>query len=224
MNKRIFIYSLVAIALLIVLEHIFEFTYIPKQVLRISLFLFIPMFYIYMIRKSNMKTEIKFEKPTFKEIKIALIVSLVLFVGTLGGYYVLDQLFGMFEASGVIKGAEQLGITRQNILVWGIYLSFVNSLIEEFFFRGVIFYTLEKKSYKLAITLSSLLWSIYHVVIFITIFQIGTVIFTLVGLFIIGVLLAFSNRFGKSFINSWIIHIIADIAIVLVVLYMYTLV
>jgi len=171
-----------------------------------------------------MKTEIKFEKPTFKEIKIALIVSLVLFVGTLGGYYVLDQLFGMFEASGVIKGAEQLGITRQNILVWGIYLSFVNSLIEEFFFRGVIFYTLEKKSYKLAITLSSLLWSIYHVVIFITIFQIGTVIFTLVGLFIIGVLLAFSNRFGKSFINSWIIHIIADIAIVLVVLYMYTLV
>lgn len=221
MNKRIIIYSLISIVLLIVLEEVLSLTYIPKQILRISLFLVIPLFGIYVLRKSNLKTEIKFEKPTWKEIRIALLVSVVIFFGTIGGYFMLQF---MFDAQTVINGAEELGIRPHNVLIWGIYLSFINSLIEEFFFRGYIFYALEAKSYKLAIIGSSLLWGIYHVIIFVTLFPWYTVIFTIIGLGIIGVLLAFTNRYGKSFINSWIIHIFADIACVIVLLYMYTLV
>ena len=153
--------------------------------------------------------------------KLPFIVSTIIFVGTVGGYFMLQF---MFEAEGVIQGAEQLGIRPSNVLIWGIYLSFVNSLIEEFFFRGYLFFALERKSYSLAIIATSLLWSVYHVVIFVTLFHIYTVIFTLVGLFIIGVLLAYINRYGRSFINSWIVHIFADIGCVIVVLYMYTLI
>lgn len=221
MNKNIIIYSLFSIALLVILEQIFGFSYIPKQILRSSLFLVIPLFGIYFIRKSNLKKEIKFEKPTLKELRLPLIMSMVVFLGTIGGYFMLQF---MFDAESSVRGGEELGITPDNILIWGFYLSFINSLIEEFFFRGYIFYTLEKKSYKLAIIVSSLLWSMYHVVIFVTIFQIYTVIFTLIGLFIIGVILAYMNKFGKSFINSWIIHIAADMAVVVVLLYMFTLV
>ncbi len=221
MNKNIIIYSLLSIVALIVLEQVLEFTYIPKQVLRITLFVVIPLFGIYVLRKSNLRKEIKLEKPTLKELKIPLLVSIVIFVGTIGGYLMLQF---MFDAEYVIRGGEELGIRPDNVLIWGFYLSFINSLVEEFFFRGYIFYTLEKKSYKLAIIISSLLWSIYHVIIFVTIFPIYTVIFTLVGLFIIGVLLAYINKFGKSFLNSWLVHIVADIAVVIVLLYMYTLV
>ena len=221
MNKRIIIYSLVSIIALVVLEEVLSLTYIPKQFLRITLFLVIPMLGIYVLRKSNLKTEIKLEKPTWKELKIPLLVSIVIFLGTVGGYFMLQF---MFEAEGVIAGAEELGITPKTVWIWAFYLSFVNSLVEEFFFRGYIFYTLEKRSYKLAIIVSSLLWSIYHVIIFITLFDIWTVLFTIVGLFIIGVLLAYINKFGKSFINSWIVHIFADIGCVVVLLYMYTLI
>jgi len=221
MNKNIIIYSIFSIFLLVVLEQIFGFAYIPKQILRISLFLLIPLFGIYVLRKSNVKTEIKFEKPTVKELKVPLLVSIVIFVGTIGGYFMLQF---MFDAESSVRGGEELGITSENIIIWGLYLSFVNSLIEEFFFRGYMFYALEKKSYKLAIIVTSLSWSIYHVVIFDTIFQWYTVIFTIVGLFIIGVLLAYINKFGKSFINSWIVHIVADIAVVIVLMYMQTLV
>jgi len=221
MNRNTVLYSIFAIVALIVLEEILHFAYIPKQVLRISLLLVIPLLAIYFIRKSNLKDEIKFEKPTLKELKLPGILSIIILVGTVGGYFMFQFLF---EAEGVIKGAEELGIRPSNVLIWGFYLSFINSLVEEFFFRGYLFYTLEKRSYKLAIIVSSLMWSIYHVIIFATIFQIGTVIFTLFGLFIVGVFLAYINRFGKSFINSWIVHIFADIGCVIVVLYMYTLI
>jgi membrane protease YdiL (CAAX protease family) len=221
MNKNVIVYSLFSIVSLIALEQIVGFSYIPKQILRISLFLMIPLFGIYVIRKSNIRTEIKWDTPTLKELKIPLIASVVIFLGTIGGYFMLQF---MFDAEQAVRGGEELGITPDNILIWGFYLSFINSLIEEFFFRGYIFYTLEKKSYTLAIIVSSILWSIYHVVIFVTIFHLYTVIFTIVGLFIIGVMLAYINKFGTSFINSWMVHIAADIGVVVVLLYMYTLV
>ncbi len=221
MNRNIILYSLFAIVSLIVLEEVLVLEYIPKQVIRLSLFLLIPLFGIYYIRKSTLLQEIKFEKPTLQELKIPLLVSIVIFFGTLGGYYMLRF---MYDASYVIEGAQELGISPSNVLIWGFYLCFVNSLVEEFFFRGYLFYTLEKRSYKLAIILSSFLWAVYHVIIFVTIFPIYTVIFSITGLTIIGILLAYINKFGKSFINSWIVHIFADIAIVIIVLYMYTLI
>ncbi len=221
MNKNTIIYSLFSIVALVVLEEVFVLEYIPKQILRISLFLIVPLFGIYVLRKSNLKTEIKFEKPTLQELKLPILVSIVIFIGTIGGYFMLQF---MFDADVVVQGGEELGITPSNIWIWAVYLVFFNSLIEEFFFRGYIFYTLEKNSYKLAIIVSSVLWAVYHVIIFMTLFPIYTVIFTIVGLSIIGVLLAYINRFGKSFINSWIVHIFADIAVVIVLLYMYTLV
>lgn len=221
MNRNLIIYSLFSIVALIVLEDILALDYIPKQILRITLFLIIPLFGIYVLRKSNLKNEIKFEKPTLKELKLPFLIGIVIFIGTIGGYFMLQF---MFDAEVSTNGAAEYGINPRNILIWGFYLSFINSLVEEFFFRGYIFYTLEHKSYKLAIIVSSVLWAVYHVVIFITIFQIYTVIFTIVGLSFIGIILAYTNRFGKSFINSWIIHIFADIAVVVVLYYMFTIV
>lgn len=221
MNKRTIIYSLVAIVALVLIEQVFVLTYINKQIFRISLFLIIPLIEIYIIKKSNIETEIQFERPTWKEFKVPFLVSIVIFVGTIGGYFMFQF---MFDAQRVIGGAEELGIRPYNVVIWGVYLSFINSLIEEFFFRGYIYYALEKRSTKLAILGSSVLWSVYHVIIFITIFPLYTVIFTILGLVIIGVLLAYINLYGKSFINSWLVHIVADIAIVIIVLYMYTLV
>jgi membrane protease YdiL (CAAX protease family) len=218
-NKKAFIYSVFAVILLVLLEQLFGLQYISKQVARIILFVGIPLVTIYFIRGSNIKEEIQFEKPTLKELKIPLISSLVIFLGTIGGYALIQF---MFDASKVVEGLEEIGIGMHNVWLWGIYLSFINSLIEEFFFRGYVYFALEKKSTKLAIVVSSIMFSFYHVVLMISLFDVWTVVFTVVGLFIVGVFLAYINRFGKSFINSWIIHISADIAVVLIGIYMFT--
>lgn len=218
MNKKAFIYSIFAVVVLVSLEQIFGLQYISKQVARIFLFVLIPLAIIYFARESSVRKEIQFELPTIKELKIPLIASLVIFVGTIGGYFVIQF---MFDATKVIEGLEDIGIGMHNVWLWAIYLSFVNSLIEEFFFRGYIYFALEKKSTTLAMVVSSIMFSAYHMVLMILLFNVWTVLFTIVGLFIVGLFLAYMNRFGKSFINSWIIHISADIAIVLIGIYMF---
>ena len=88
MKKGVLIYSVIAIAVLLVIEQVFVPSYILKQVLRLSLFLLIPLFGIYVLRKSDLKTEIEFEKPSLKNLKVPLISSAVIFFGTVFGFTV----------------------------------------------------------------------------------------------------------------------------------------
>lgn len=217
MKKMYIIYALGIILLLLLLEGSLELTYIPKQLLRIGLFLVIPMALIYFVEKSTLQKKFHFGKPTWKEIKIALLSSAVIFIGTVGGYYVLRTIF---VPSTTIEGLESIGVTVENMLFWGLYLSIVNSFVEEFFFRGIIYVSIETYSELKAIIFSALLFSIYHGLLFYNIFEWYTVIFTLVGLFIIGMFFAFVNRYGKAFVNSYIVHIFANIGCVLVLLHM----
>ena len=218
MNNRASIYSIIAVITLVVLEYVFGLQYISKQVARLILFIIIPLVMIYVIKGSTIRDKIKVTRPTLKELKIPLIASVVIFIGTIGGYFLIQFMFDMEK---VIEGLADIGIGMHNVWVWVIYLSFVNSFIEEFFFRGYIYYSLENRSKLLAIIVSSAMFSFYHVVLMALLFNIWTVVFTIVGLFIVGVFLAYINKFGKSFINSWIIHISADIAVVLIAIYMF---
>lgn len=219
MNKKAFIYSIFAVLVLIGLEQLLGLQYISKQVARILLFVIVPILSIYYIRNSTLKDEIKFGIPSLSELKIPIIASLVIFTGTIGGFFAIQF---MFDSSKIIEGLEGIGIGMHNVWLWAIYLSVINSLIEEFFFRGYIYFSLEKRSKTLAIIVSSAMFSFYHVVLFFLLFNIWTVIFTVIGLFVIGVFLAYMNKYGKSFVNSWIIHISADIAVVLIGIYIFT--
>ena len=218
MRKIHIVYSLLVVTLLLVLEGSFELTYIPKQIARIGLFFIGPTLIIYFVDKSTLLKEFKLGKPTFQEMKIALISSVVIFIGTFGGYYVLRF---MFDPKTTIDGLEAIGVTVYNVLYWGLYMSIINSLVEEFFFRGFFYNSLKTNKTKYAVIYSGALFSIYHGLLFYSIFAWYTVIFTLFGLFLVGVFLAYINRFGKGFMNSYSIHIFANIACVLVLLHMY---
>lgn len=221
MRKNHIIYSVLVIILLLFLEGTLNLMYVPKQVLRLILFLLVPLVYIYFIDRSNIVEEFNFGKPSKRELTIAIISAVVILVGTFGGYYVLQF---MFDPTTTIEGLEEIGVSVHNVLFWGLYLSLVNSLVEEFFFRGFIYNAIEMRSRRLAVIISGLLFSLYHGLLFYSIFAWYTVIFTLAGLFIIGAFLAYINRYGKGFINSYIIHIFANIGCVLVLLHMVYLV
>ena len=137
MDRKAFTYSVFAVLLLISLEQILGLQYISKQVARILLFIIIPLLIVYFVKGSNIRKKIQIHKPTFKELKIPLIASVVIFVGTIGGYFLIQF---MFDATKVIEGLEEIGIGMHNVWLWAIYLSFFNSLIEEVFFRGYVYY------------------------------------------------------------------------------------
>lgn len=217
MKKTHIVYSLIVVTILLIMEGSLELTYVPKQILRIGLFLIGPIVIIYLKDKSTLQKEFMLGRPTLKEMKIALISSLVIFIGTFGGYYVLRF---MFDPKTTIDGLETIGVTVHNVVYWGLYMSLINSFVEEFFFRGFVYNSLKTHQTTYAVIVSGALFSIYHGLLFYSIFAWYTVIFTLFGLFLVGVFLAYINRFGKAFINSYIIHIFANIACVLVLIHM----
>ena len=73
--------------------------------------------------------------------------------------------------------SENIGVKSSNFIFVAIYISFANSLLEEFFFRGFAFLKLkEVSSRKFAYIFSALAFSIYHLAMMIGWFDI--VLFT----------------------------------------------
>ena len=96
-----------------------------------------------------------------------------------------------------------------------------DSFVEEFFFRGFVYQHFSKISTNLGYLVSSALFSIYHVLIMFTIFNWIMGVLAIIGLMIVGILLAYINKSNKSIINSWIVHIFADLGVVTIGLYLF---
>ncbi|TAH63854.1 MAG: CPBP family intramembrane metalloprotease, partial [Gottschalkiaceae bacterium] len=100
--------------------------------------------------------------------------------------------------------------------------TFINSFLEEFFFRGFIFLNLYKLGFKKgAYIFSSILFSLYHIGIFKNWFNPLLIILAVSGLISVGFIFNYIDTKSKSFINSWIVHILADAAIMLIGLRMF---
>jgi membrane protease YdiL (CAAX protease family) len=90
-----------------------------------------------------------------------------------------------------------------------------NALLEEYFFRGFIFFNLENKYF--AYTFSALAFSIYHISNFKNWFTDNLlIIIPLVGLFLSGILFNYLDSKSKDIYNSYIPHFAADLAIVII--------
>ncbi len=101
------------------------------------------------------------------------------------------------------------------MILAAVYTIFVNSLIEEYFFRGFIFQGLLKKGWnKRAFIISSSAFAIYHVSVFKAWFGIGLMMVMLLGLFAGGLIFAYFVKKTKSLFASWFIHISADLALI----------
>jgi len=106
-------------------------------------------------------------------------------------------------------------INPTNFILVGLYIIFINSFLEELFFRGFVFLNLYKLGHrKLGYIFSSLLFSLYHITIFQTWFNIYLTSLALVGLITIGLIFNYVDTKSQNFLNSWIIHILADCAII----------
>jgi membrane protease YdiL (CAAX protease family) len=98
-----------------------------------------------------------------------------------------------------------------------VYITFGNSFIEEYFFRGFIFLKLhESGCRKTAYVFSSLLFSLYHIMMFRDWFTLPIFLLSVAGLAGVGFLFDYMNIKYKSIYNSWISHILADSAIMFI--------
>jgi len=193
-----------------VIETYIKPEYMLKSIYKIFLFAFIPLIYC------RFDKDIKFKEYFIVRDKKQIFISASLGIGVylfiLAGYYVLK---GFIDLDNIALQLENnLNVNKDNFVFVALYISFVNSMLEELFFRGFGFLTLNKSSSKLySYGVSALAFSIYHVSILANWFNIIIYIVFIAGLFATGLLFNKLNEKYNNIYNSWIVHMCANFSI-----------
>ena len=208
MHKKIYFILLAAIFacfLLYFIERILLVNYETKTISKILLFTLIPILYWKFFSRSS----IQFEKK--KTFLLSIVLSVVTFSVIWIGYLLFEPLVD-FDS---IKA--ELGLTQTEFLLRGIYITLGNSFLEEFFFRGFIFFNMyELGLKKFAFLFSSVLFAVYHIAIFQSWFPLPIMLLVIFSLFVVGLVFNYLCMRVASFKGSWMVHASADLAIILI--------
>lgn len=184
--------------------------YLVKSFIKIILFSIMPIIYSRYDKKLNLSSLFKIKSK--REIIVALLAGLAVFSFILGAYLIIGRFFDFSNITSSLS--ENIGVDKDNFILVSIYISFVNSLLEEFFFRGFAFLKLKEVSTRrFAYIFSSLAFALYHVAMMIGWFDISLFLLTIAGLFIGGLIFNYFNEKYKNIYVTWLIHMFANFAI-----------
>lgn len=179
----------------------------------IKMLLFLSVIAVYFIlNKSELPALKRLLKPRKWDIPKGLGIGIAIFVFLVGAYFLLR---GKVDFSGITeKLTADTGVSRENFIYVSIYISVVNSLLEELLFRGFGFVILKKKTSRIfAHGFSALLFALYHSGMTSGYFNVGIFLFTLFGLFVGGLIFNFLNEKSESIYASWLTHMFANLGI-----------
>jgi membrane protease YdiL (CAAX protease family) len=221
MDKKYIIFSsLLACILLYFIEQVLVVSYVIKTLIKVLFFILIPYIYLKNIKKQQLSKSISYKSIDKHHLKMGFLFGILSFVIILIAYYILRNFIDLQGISEELQ--QKSNITASSFIFVGLYITLGNSFLEEYFFRGFIFLNLyELKSKRFAYIYSSLLFGLYHIGIFKTWFNIQLVGIALLGLICIGFVFCWLDTKSKNFINSWIVHILADSAIIIIGLKMF---
>lgn len=185
--------------------------YAVKSLIKIVLFLLIPLGYFVFTKQILAQLKALF-KPSRKNILTALGLGLGVYTVILGGYFFLKDFIDFSAIAENLTASA--GVSAKNFIFVSIYISFINSLLEEFFFRGFAFITLKNiYSERFAYIFSAAFFAIYHIGMTSGWFNIGIFVLALIGLFVGGCIFNYLNSKSGNIYISWIVHMFANFAI-----------
>jgi membrane protease YdiL (CAAX protease family) len=211
-RKNLFHIIFIAIlgcAAMSVVDGVIRPDYALKSVIKIFFFLAIPFIFSVINKELEFKSLFSFKKKGFI---IALCLGLAIYGIILGGYFLLRDVFDFSSIASSLS--ENAGVDSSNFIFVSLYISFANSFLEEFFFRGFTFGNLKKQCPKgVAYIFSALAFALYHVAMMIGWFSLPLTALVLVGLTAGGVIFNYlSERFETIFV-PWGVHMFANFAI-----------
>lgn len=211
-RKKAFIISAIVIVfcvIMAVVDGVLKADYFAKSGVKLVLFLGFPALYALLDKELQIKPLFSVKKQGLKH---ALCLCILVYAVILGGYLLLKDVFDFSAITGVLT--ENIGVTGKNFVFVSLYISFVNSLLEEFFFRGFAFLTLKRVSgRRLAYIFSSIAFAVYHVAMMIGWFSAGLFLLVMAGLFAGGMIFNYLNEKSGTIYPSWFVHMFANFAI-----------
>ena len=180
-----------------------------KSAIKVAMFMFVPLI---ASRMDHGVLYLSLFRPKKKGLLSALALGVGIYVVILGAYFLLSPFFDFSRIAGALTA--NAGVTKDNFLYVSLYISFANSLLEEFFFRGFVFTNLKQHSGRtLAYIFSAGAFSLYHVAMMIGWFSPALFLLVMTGLAIGGVLFNWLNEKLDTIYCSWLAHMFANFAI-----------
>ncbi len=213
MKNWTILFPLVSIALLLWIEQVLEVPYLWKTAAKALFFLAIPLLFL-KVKKFDFLHMRKTQKIS---IFIAIVIGFAVMMTILGAFIFLRSSIDLNSLQVDLE--TRVGVTALVFPIVALYILIGNSFLEEFYFRGLLIDFLKES--KLKWILPSFFFAIYHVAIFLPWFEWPILIVAVVGLFIGGLLFQWINEASGTIYPSWIIHMFADIGVLLIGVYMF---
>ena len=213
MKKRsiflVIIVTIICCMVMALVDGVIRPGYAVKSAIKISIFMLIPLF---ASRADKNVLYLPLIRPKKKGLISAIILGIGIYILILGGYFLISPYFDFSQISAALT--TNAGVTKDNFLYVSLYISFVNSFLEEFFFRGFVFANLKQLSgRKLAYIFSATAFNLYHVAMMIGWFSSFLFLLVMVGLVFGGMIFNWLNEKLDTFYCSWLTHMFANFAI-----------
>lgn len=183
--------------------------YWMKALIKSVIFVFVPIMLNFKYHFISIRTFFIFKKP----------IRLHTFLFPVGIYVIIILAFlslgELVDLTNVTPTLEQtIGVNATNFIYIAVYISVINALIEELFFRGFAFLGLRNLvKRKWAYLFSAGIFSIYHVSMMVNWFSPTLFILILFGLMLAGLMFNRLNEQSNSIYPSWLVHASANLAI-----------
>lgn len=212
-NKRrlFYIITIIIIGCLIMtwVDAMLSPNYAVKSIIKITLFLLLPIGYSLFDKEISLGNLFRIDK---KGIVFSLLLGIGVYLLIIFAYLILGPYFDFSNITSTLQ--NDIGVNKDNFVMVAVYISFINSLLEEFFFRGFAFISIKKlSSNRFAYIFSAAIFSLYHIAIMKSWFTPLLFILLITSLFVAGLLFNWLNERGNNIYTSWIVHIGANFAI-----------
>ncbi|MDZ7834449.1 MAG: CPBP family intramembrane glutamic endopeptidase [Alkalibacterium sp.] len=150
--------------------------------------------------------------PRKSDLMLALLLGVGVYAVILLAYVVLRNYIDLSSIRESLTSG--IGVNADNFVFVAIYISLINSLLEEFFFRGFAFLILKENTGRLfAYAFSALLFALYHVGMTSGWFHWSIYLLAMTGLFVGGCIFNHLNEKSENVYPSWLVHMFANFAI-----------
>ncbi len=182
--------------------------YLVKSIIKLTLFLGLPYLLYYSRRRPEFKGLFRWNRRS----ACAAALGLGVYGLILGGYFLLASHFDFSMVTGALN--KDLGVNARNFVLVALYISFANSLLEEFFFRGFGFLTMRQYlPERAACWISAGTFALYHVAMMLGWFRWDLLTLLIAGLLAAGLVFNWCNRRTGTLWFSWFLHMFANFSI-----------
>ena len=183
--------------------------YAVKSLVKAVLFLILP---ILAIPRKDGEARKKLLLPDRKGIVVSISLGAAVYALILGAFLFFRRYYDFSGIPALLEA--NVGVKKDNFLLVSLYIAVCNSFLEEYFFRRFAFLELRERWGRLtAYLFSSLSFAAYHIAMMNGWFSPAVFILAIIGLAVGGAMFDLLDEKGGSIMNSWMVHMFANLAI-----------